>query len=116
MERRIAIIQEDCKGLQGIDIKSFSGLITDFCAKEEVFTVIRGLRNAQDFQYEWEMYQHNKVLEPAMEWVLLPCDKAYTGLSSSRVKEIQALGGDVSHWVGPAAQDAMAEQGSEEWP
>ena len=63
LERRIAIIQDSCKELQEVEIKPFTGLITDFCRREGVFTVIRGLRNAQDFQYEWEMYQHNKVDE-----------------------------------------------------
>ena len=96
---RVELVQRACSAIEGVEVKPFNGLITEFCNAQGIYPVIRGVRNAHDFQYEWEMYQHNKVLEQKIEWLLLPCDRAYTGISASLVKEIHALGGDVSHWV-----------------
>ena len=107
---RYRIIKQVCEGKANVQVKIFQGLVTGFCEQERCFNVIRGVRRAQDFQYEWEMYHHNQVLSEEIEWLLLPCRKEYMGVSSSLVKEIYQHGGDITSWVPGHVIKAMEQQ------
>lgn len=99
VEQRIAMIQETVASLQGISVVAMgSGLLADFCRQVGASSIVKGLRNAADFEYEQPMATMNRHLT-GVETVFLPADGRYVHLSSSLIKEIHQLGGDVSEFV-----------------
>ena len=92
---------EAIRGLVGpeIRVESFSGLLVDFMDRVGARAVIRGLRAVSDFEYEFQMALMNRRLNPRVETVFLMPKEDYTYLSSRLVKEVFALGGDVTGLV-----------------
>jgi len=82
-----------------VEVKAFSGLLVDFVKQQKATTIIKGLRAITDFEYEFQMAHLNKQLDESVETVFMMSDPKYTFLSSSAVKEIVILGGDVSSLV-----------------
>ncbi|MEW6482881.1 MAG: pantetheine-phosphate adenylyltransferase [bacterium] len=91
-EERIEMLNEIAKGIKGISISSFKGLLVDYLKENKIKVVIRGLRAVSDFEYEFQMALTNKRLYPELETVFLMTDEAYFYLSSSVVKELSKLG------------------------
>jgi pantetheine-phosphate adenylyltransferase len=88
-----------------VEVLSFDGLLVDFAKKHGATTIIRGLRALSDFDNEFQMALANRTLAPAVETVFLVTTAEHMFLSSSIVKEVAQLGGDVSHMVpGPVAR------------
>ncbi len=95
--------------LGAVRVLPFEGLIMDFCAAHQVCAVVRGVRNITDFDYEAQMAAMNRKLRPQVETVFLLPDANVQCISSTLVREISKLGGDVSAMVSPAiAQDLRA--------
>ena len=92
---------ESIRGLVGADVRveSFSGLLVDFMDRVGARAVVRGLRAVSDFEYEFQMALMNRRLNPRVETVFLMPKEDYTYLSSRLVKEVFALGGDVTGLV-----------------
>ena len=82
-----------------VEIEHYEGLLVDYCAKKNIYTVIRGLRALTDFDYEFQMALTNRMLNDKIESVLLVSRSRYSYLSSSVVKEIAFYGGDISRMV-----------------
>ncbi|MBN2406457.1 MAG: pantetheine-phosphate adenylyltransferase [Elusimicrobia bacterium] len=82
-----------------IEITSYSGLLVDFATEKRVNTVLRGLRAVSDFEYEFQMALMNMKLKPAVKTVYLMPSPEYTYLSSSLIKEVYSLGGDVRSFI-----------------
>ena len=82
-------------------VESFHGLLVDFARSEGARFVVRGLRAVSDYEYELQMAQMNRELFPELETVFLAPDVEFSFLSSSLVREISKLGGDVSKFVSP---------------
>lgn len=82
-----------------VQVDSFSGLLVDYCRKKGAVAVARGLRALSDFEYEFQMALMNRHLAPHLETVFLMPDEKYTYLSSTLLKEIVRLGGDVARFV-----------------
>ncbi|MFA4858684.1 MAG: pantetheine-phosphate adenylyltransferase [Candidatus Margulisiibacteriota bacterium] len=82
-----------------IEIDAFAGLLVDFAKKRGVSAIIRGLRAVSDFDYEFQLAMTNRKMKPDIETVFFMTDYKYSYLSSSFVKQIAALGGDVSGFV-----------------
>ena len=99
LEHRVSMAQTATKGIANVSIQPFSGLIMDFCKKYEVHAVVRGIRNLTDFDYEAQMAAMNRKLAPQVETVFLLPDAPLACISSSLVREISKLGGDVSQMV-----------------
>jgi pantetheine-phosphate adenylyltransferase len=82
----------------------------DFTRETKVFTVLRGLRAISDFEYELMLADLNKRLEPRLETIFLTPTEQYTYLSASMIREIAALGGDVSQFVPAEVAKALSQK------
>ncbi|HVM70210.1 MAG TPA: pantetheine-phosphate adenylyltransferase [Anaerolineales bacterium] len=98
-EERIALVLEALKDLPRIRVVSYSGMTVDFCRQIEAQVIVRGLRVFSDFEFEFRMALANHRLAPDIESIALITDEEHTFLSSSTVREIASLGGDVSSMV-----------------
>jgi pantetheine-phosphate adenylyltransferase len=90
-----------------VEIADFTGLLMTFARERRVTLIIRGLRAVSDFEYEFQMALMNRHLWSELETVFLAPDEHYSYLSASFVREIAALGGDISEFVAPQVLDAL---------
>lgn len=90
-------------------VKGFNGLLVEFVRANETRFILRGLRTLTDYDYEFQMLEMNRHLDPEIEYVLLPTASQWSFLSSTRVREIASLGGDVSTFVHPAVAEHLAK-------
>jgi len=93
-----------------IKVVGYSGLTVDFCRKMDVQVIVRGLRVFSDFEYEFRMALANHRLAPEIEVMSLITHEEHTFLSSTTVREIASLGGDVSSLVPPFVEEALRRQ------
>lgn len=99
IERRIEFLTDAASGMVNVEIDSFSGLLVDFAVRKGAGVIVRGLREVGDFEYEYQMAVMNRKLSPAIDTVFLSTGSEFYFVSSSLIKEIAALGGDVSGFV-----------------
>jgi pantetheine-phosphate adenylyltransferase len=99
LEARVSLAQAAIKSVANVSVVSFDGLIVDFCKAHNASVVVRGIRNVTDFDYESQMAAMNRKLSPHVETVLLLPDAPVACISSTLVREISKLGGDVSQMV-----------------
>ena len=99
IDERMNLIKESLTDIKNIEIDSFDGLLADYVDKKGATTVVRGLRAMSDFEYEFQMALTNKKLNPELETVFLSAEAENMFLSSSVVKQVCSLGGDVSDFV-----------------
>jgi pantetheine-phosphate adenylyltransferase len=85
-----------------VRIEGFNTLLVDYVRSKETSFILRGLRTVTDFDYEFQMAEMNMSLDPEIEYVFLPTSKDCSFISSTLVREIAALGGDISQFVHPA--------------
>lgn len=103
LDERLAMVEEAAAGLPGqVRALPFDGLIMDFCRQHGACAVVRGIRNLTDFDYEAQMAAMNRKLHPGVETVFLLPQAELQCISSTLVREIATLGGDVSQMVSPA--------------
>jgi len=96
---RVDLISKSIVNIKNVEVDSFKGLIVDYAQKKQAKILIRGLRAVSDFEYEVQMAQLNKSLYSSLETIfLVPCVEN-TFLSSSVIREVAILGGDVSRMV-----------------
>jgi len=96
---RVALAKEATRKVSNIEVVSFSGLVVDFAAKIGAQTIVRGLRMVSDFEREFETALMNQKLRPELEVVCLMTNLQYQFLSSSLLKEVVSLGGDIDSLV-----------------
>jgi pantetheine-phosphate adenylyltransferase len=111
IEERVRLIREVFADDPAVEVTPFQGLLVDFARAQGAHFVIRGLRAVSDFEYEFQMAQMNRELWPEIETLFLTPDQEYSFLSASLVREVFALGGDVSRFVSPAVLEAMTARG-----
>ncbi|HOU84585.1 MAG TPA: pantetheine-phosphate adenylyltransferase [Spirochaetota bacterium] len=99
VEERLEMISDSCKDLGNIEAVSFNGLLVDYCKENGVNFIIRGVRDSADFGYERSMALMNRRLPGALETVFMVSDGESHFLSSSMIREIAFLGGDVSAFL-----------------
>ncbi|MCR4908953.1 MAG: pantetheine-phosphate adenylyltransferase [Lachnospiraceae bacterium] len=99
VEERVKMLQTACAGIPNVSISSWQGLLAEYARQAEVDVIIRGLRAVTDFEYELQMAQTNKKLNPKVETVFLTASLEYAYLSSSVVREVAAFGGDIGIFV-----------------
>ncbi|MBS1954617.1 MAG: pantetheine-phosphate adenylyltransferase [Cyanobacteria bacterium SZAS-4] len=109
VEKRKELMSAALKDLNGVTVDSFQGLTVDYAKQNNVTILIRGLRAISDFEAELGMAQANKELFPELETIFLMSKAEYSFISSSTVKEIARLGGDVSKFVPPAVNDYLKQ-------
>ena len=107
LEQRVSMAQMATKQLANVSIEPFGGLIMDFCTQHSVTAVVRGIRNMTDFDYEAQMAAMNRKLAPKVETVFLLPDAHLACISSTLVREINKLDGDISQMVSPEVMAAL---------
>ena len=107
--RRVELIQANLTGLPNVDVVSFEGLLVEFARRQQAHAIIRGLRALSDFEFEFNMALMNRHLEPQVETIFVMPNEAYSYTSSTLVKQIAKLGGDVSKFVPANVAAALQE-------
>tara|TARA_Y100000996_G_scaffold391833_1_gene354112 strand:- start:61 stop:564 length:504 start_codon:yes stop_codon:yes gene_type:complete len=102
-DERLEIIVKATSGISNIKVEFFNGLLVDYAGRNDVFTIVRGLRTLSDFEYEFRMAIMNRNLDNSIETIFLMTDEKYGHISSSFVKEIYNLDGDVGSFIPDAA-------------
>jgi pantetheine-phosphate adenylyltransferase len=106
-KERIALVSDTFKGVPKVRVVGYSGLTVDFCRQIDAQVIVRGLRVFSDFEFEFRMALANHRLAPDIESVAFITDEEHTFLSSSTVREIASLGGDISSMVPPQVEAAL---------
>ena len=107
VEERVKMLEEVTKDLPTVEVKSFGGMTVDFARECGANALVRGLRAITDFEYELQIAQLNRVMDPDIDTVFLTTNLKYAYLSSSSVKEVAAYGGDISHFVTPYVENEV---------
>ena len=108
LDARVQQVQDAIESIAGVRVLPFDGLIMDFCAAQNACAVVRGIRNLTDFDSEAQMAAMNRKLRPQDETVFLLPEAPLACISSTLVREISKLGGDVGPMVSPAIASALA--------
>jgi pantetheine-phosphate adenylyltransferase len=105
-DERLEMLREVCADLPNVTVMGFTGLIVDFCRELDAQAIVKGLRGGNDYEYELPMAQMNAHLT-GVETVFVPTNASWGYVSSSLVKEVAMLGGDVSSLVPPAVHTRL---------
>ncbi len=112
LAQRCDMVEQVLSHCSNVRVETFSGLLVDFARQQKASVVVRGLRAVSDFEYEVQLANLNRQMEPEVETVFVAAASQYTFVSSSIVREIAALGGDVSKFVDPLVERALKERNS----
>lgn len=107
---RIELVKATVKELPGVQVKSFDGLLVEYARSIGASVLIRGLRAFSDFEYEFQMALTNRRLAPDLETLFLMPKQDYSYISSTNIKQVAALGGDVSEFVPAVVADALSSK------
>lgn len=99
LDERVALARESLQGLPNVEVCGFDSLLAEYCRQRGASVILRGLRAVSDFEYEFQLAGMNRRLAPGVETLFLTPAEQYTFTSSSLVKEVAELGGDVSDFV-----------------
>jgi len=99
VKEKIKAINLSVEGLNNVEVTSFDGLLVDFANKNNAQIILRGLRAVSDFEYEFQLAGMNKHLNSKIETFFLTPSEEFANISSSLVKEILSLGGEISNFV-----------------
>lgn len=113
LAERVEIAQELLAKYPNVEVVGFDGLLMDFLHSRGAKVILRGLRAASDFEYEFQMAGMNRNLYPEVETIFLTPSEQYMFISATMVREIAILGGDVSKFVDPAVVQRLAKRVSE---
>ena len=109
-EERVTLLNEVLSDMPNVDVQAYEGLSVNFVRACGAQAIIRGLRATTDFEYELQMAQMNHVLDEEIDSVFFITNLQYAYLSSSVVKEVAALGGDISKFVSPCVRRALEDK------
>ena len=107
LQERIDMVREATRNLQGVRVETFNSLVVDFARKKKAGVLIRGLRMISDFEYEFQMALTNRRLAEDIETVFLMPSEKHSFISSTLLKEVSALGADVSTLVPGFVQEKL---------
>jgi len=107
LAQRIALAREALAGVRNVEVLGFDTLLATFVREIGAGVIVRGLRAVSDFEYEFQLASMNRHLIPEVETLFLTPAEQYSFISSSLVREIARLGGDVSGFVHPSVQRAL---------
>ena len=110
LEERIEIGNKIFADDPKVEVVGFSGLLVNFAKDNDANILIRGLRVVADFEYEFQLANMNRAMSPDIESVFLTPKEEYSYISSSLVKEIATMGGDVTRFVDPVTLDALNQK------
>ncbi|MEQ6916484.1 pantetheine-phosphate adenylyltransferase [Halomonas aquatica] len=107
IDARISLAREVVAGLDNVEVVGFSGLMTEFMKQQHARVLLRGLRAVSDFEYELQLANMNRAQMPELETVFLTPEVENSYISSTLVREIARLGGDVSKHVHPRVAETL---------
>jgi len=107
IEERVEMLELVTKPYSNVEVDYYKGLLIDYAQNNNVKIIIKGLRAMSDFEFEFQMALVNQKLNPAIETLFMMTNNKYSYLSSSIVKEIAGLGGDISSLVPPEVYDII---------
>ena len=110
IEERVELIKEVTKNIPNVEIVSFNGLLIEFSDKMKADVIVRGIRAVSDFEYEFQQALTNKRLNPQLETIFLTAESESMYLSSSMVRTVASLGGDISNFVPEMIHDRIVER------
>ena len=110
LEDRVGLAQQVLGHLDNVEVTGFSSLLADFVEEHKVNIILRGLRAVSDFEYEFQLANMNRVLAPNVESMFLTPAEKYSYISSTLVREIAALHGDVGNFVHPVVAEALKKR------
>ncbi len=118
LEERVDMAREVFSGTDGVRVLPFSGLLVNFAAAHGASAILRGLRAVSDFEYEFQMALMNRKLERTIQTLFLMSDLSWMYISSTNVRSVASLGGDVSSLVPPSVIPRLrrAYKLPESWP
>ena len=99
LDKRVAMLDEVVTGMVNVRVIGFNNLLIDCAREQKANTILRGLRAVSDFEYEFQLASMNRHLDPDVETTFLTPSESYAFLSSTLIKEVASLGGDVSDFV-----------------
>ncbi|HSN16996.1 MAG TPA: pantetheine-phosphate adenylyltransferase [Gammaproteobacteria bacterium] len=107
LETRVKLAEEVLADVKNVEVMGFKELTVEFARKHKLQAILRGLRAVSDFEFEFQLAAMNRHLGPEVETIFMTPAERFTFISSSLVREIAVLGGDVSQFVHPAVQIAL---------
>jgi pantetheine-phosphate adenylyltransferase len=107
VDQRVELLRKVVGNDPRVTVKTFSGLLVKFAQQEGVNTVLRGLRAVSDFEYEFQMANMNRKLDPKIDTLFLMTGEDYFYISSRFVRDVARLGGDVAGLVPPVVAEAL---------
>ncbi|MEJ2289540.1 MAG: pantetheine-phosphate adenylyltransferase, partial [Deinococcales bacterium] len=110
VDERVSIVRGVVKGLRGVEVDAFEGLLADYMRQVQATVIVKGLRAISDFEVELQMAHLNRQLNPSVETTFIMTATRWSYVSSTRVKEIARYGADVSKLVPAAAQRKLRER------
>ena len=109
-DERAAMLREVLPKDPRLSVTTFHGLVIDFCQKQGISAILRGVRTVSDFEYEYQMALTNRHLSPGIETVFVMPSVEYSFVSSSLIKEIVKNGGAVSHFLPPQVEQRLRDR------
>lgn len=110
LQRRVALAREVLGHRDNVEICSFRSLLVDLARSVQADVILRGLRAVSDFEHEFQLAGMNRRLAPDLETMFLTPAEQYAYISSSLIREVASLGGDVSAFVHPSVRAALTER------
>jgi pantetheine-phosphate adenylyltransferase len=109
-EERVELAQQSLADIKNVHVTGYEGLTIDFAVENDLAVIVRGLRAVSDFEYEFQLASMNRALTKEVETAFLtPTDK-YTFISSTLVREVAQLGGDITEFVSPLVKEALLKK------
>ena len=110
LEERVDLARASMKDLNNIEVSGYEGLTIDFARENGLGVIMRGLRAVSDFEYEFQLANMNRHLADDVETAFLTPNENYNFISSSLVREICGMGGDISEFVSPVVNEALIKR------
>lgn len=108
LEERVSLVEQIFADNPQVEVDGFTGLLVDFAKQKNAIGVLRGIRAVSDFEFEFQLANMNRHLDPELESLFLTPSEHYSYISSSLVREVASLGGDISAFVEPIVGQALA--------
>ena len=99
IEKRVELLRKACADYRNVTVDRWDGLLAEYMYQKNERIIVRGIRSAAEMNAELQACAANKLLNPEIETVFLPCDPSMSGISSSAVREIAAFGGNIQDFV-----------------
>lgn len=107
LEQRVALVTEATSHIPNVEVVGFSNLLAHFVKEQNVRALLRGLRAVSDFEYEFQLANMNRYLAPDVESLFMTPSEHLSYISSTLVREVASLGGDISRFVHPSVAAAL---------